>query len=82
MLVLQRLRSVSHRRGLEAEQMVVPQLHVTPNLHSLALTLSPPTRRSINLIARARSGTLAADKWVSSATRASVRRLHLCVRAR
>lgn len=64
------------------EQMVGPQLHVTPNLRSLALTLSPPTRRPINLIASACSGTLAADKWVSSATHAPVRRVHVCVRAR
>lgn len=39
--------------------MVAPQLHVTPNLHGLAPTSSPHTRRLINLIASAPSGTLA-----------------------
>lgn len=74
--------SPPHWRGSEDAQMVVPQIHVTPNLHTSALTLSPPTRGSINLIAGAGSGTLATDKWVSSAARVPVRRVHVCVRAR
>lgn len=40
-----------------------------PQSPQFSLTLSPPTRRSINLIANAPSGNLATDKWVSSATR-------------
>lgn len=38
---------------------------VTPNLHSLALSLLPPTGHSINLIATSCCATLARDKWVS-----------------
>lgn len=51
--------------------MVVPQLRVTSS-PQFSPDFTPPTRGSINLIAGARSGTLASDKWVSSATRAPV----------
>lgn len=57
--------------------MVAPRRRVTPNLPSLARTLSPPTGRPIRLIASARGATSAADKWVSPATRAPVRCVHV-----
>lgn len=57
--------------GLEDGQMVALQNRVTPNLHSLALSLLPPTGHSINLIASSCCATWARDKWVF--------RLHVCV---
>ncbi len=52
--------------------MVEVQNRVTPSLHSLALSLLPPTAHSINLIASSCCATLARDKWASSAMHASV----------
>lgn len=66
-------------RGSEGGQMVAPRPRVTPNLPGSAPTSSPPTGRSITLIASARGASSAADKWVSSATRA---RVYTCVYAR
>ncbi len=43
--------------------MVEAQNRVTPNLHSLALSLLPPTGHSINLIANSCCAALARDKW-------------------
>lgn len=61
--------------------MVAPRRRVTPNRPSLAPTLSPPTGRSIKLIASARGATSTADKWASPATRAPVRLVHVHTRA-
>ena len=52
--------------------MVEVQNRVTPNLHSLALGLLPPTGHLINLIASSCCTTLARDKWAFSALHASV----------
>lgn len=52
--------------------MVEVQNRVTPNLHSLALGLLPPTGHLINLIASSCRATLARDKWAFSALHASV----------
>ena len=59
--------------------MVGVENHVTPNLHSLAVSLLPPTGHSINLIASSCCTTLARDKWASRALHASV---SVSVRAR
>lgn len=68
--------------GLEERQMVELQNRVTPNLHSLALSLLPPTGHTISLIASSCCVALARDKWVFCSLACLCLHVCVCVHAR